>query len=255
MSGSIVTVSELRRRLASQGHSTWSPPNSQTIGLDPLPTPDTIVTVAVDPDGTLKEAYGDRYFTCVRLPDDSLVAEREPALALPDPFARVAISSAPNEFAGGPVRWLLTRLVRFSRVLLWPDQQYRPPDGSGLIRPNVLAGLPELRARLDRTPLADEPAGALVLDLNQDDDAACFWEVAVLVGGSHENFYVSNEDTSEVYQLHHHDKVVVSIPDQHTRWLLLEELADLSDEFEDWSWYGRSVDDEDDPTGIESDGD
>ena len=57
-------------------------------------------------------------------------------------------------------------------------------------------------------------------------------------------------DTSEVYELHHHEKVVAIVPDQHARWLLLEELAALSDVFEDWSGYysepdeGKPADDE-----------
>ena len=55
---------------------------------------------------------------------------------------------------------------------------------------------------------------------------------------------LGNEDTSEVYKLHHHDKVVALVPDQHARWLLLEELAGMSDVFEDWSGYGGPLDED-----------
>ena len=94
--------------------------------------------------------------------------------------------------------------------------------------------------------------GALVLDLHVDADAAIFWETAALVGRSHENFYVSDEAATEVYLLHHHDKVVASVPDQDTRKFLLEELVALSDVFEDWSGYRPVVDDEDEQTDTEA---
>jgi hypothetical protein len=96
--------------------------------------------------------------------------------------------------------------------------------------------------------------GALVLDLRRDGDAAVFWEAAGLVGRGHENFYVSDEAAGEVYLLHHHDKVVVSVPDEHTRGLLLEELARRSDAFEDWSGYRSGMDDEDESADTEAGG-
>ena len=83
MNGSIVTADELMRRLASQDHIARTPPDGRTGGLDPRATPDTIVTVAVDADPTLKEAYRDRYFIWVRDQDDSLVTDRAPVFALP----------------------------------------------------------------------------------------------------------------------------------------------------------------------------
>ena len=206
--------------------------------------------MAVDADPTLKEAYRDRYFIWVRDQDDSLVTDRAPVFALPESFAGLTAGKATGEFVAGPVRWLLARLAHFPRLLLWPDREYRPPDGTGLVRPGILDHLSRIRARLGQVGSLAEAAGALVLEPHREDDAACFWEVAELVGWSSEDFYVSDEDTSEVYELHHHEKVVAIVPDQHARWLLLEELAALSDVFEDWSGYysepdeGKPADDE-----------
>lgn len=243
MNGIILTATELRRRLASQGHLVRML-GEPTGGLDPRATPDTIVTVALDADPTLKEAYRERYFVYVRDGDDPFIAKRGSAMEVPESFARIAAESASSDFVAGPVHWLLMRLRRFPRVLLWPDLEYRPPDGDGLVHRGVLDELPELRARLDRVARPAEPVGALILDLASEEDAACLLEVAVRVGWSNENFYVSDESTSEVYELHHHEKLVAIVPEQHTRRLLLEELAELSDLFEDWSGYGSELDED-----------
>jgi hypothetical protein len=72
-------------------------------------------------------------------------------------------------------------------------------------------------------------------------------EAADLVGRSHENFYVSDEAAAEVYLMHHHDKVVVSVPDPAARQQLLVELDRLADIFEDRSGYGTSEDADNDP--------
>jgi hypothetical protein len=250
MAGRFVTVVELHHRLSEQGHSARSHPNSPAVAADVWPTPDTIVTVAVDPDVTLKPAYRDRYFACLRDAAGFPIAEQEPSLALPDPLARVAaLGPMDSDFLAGPVRWLAARRLRVPQVLLWPDGEYRARRG--LVRPEALAELPRLRGNLDRVQTGGGTVGALALDLRRDDDAAVFWEVAGLVGWSHENFYVSDEAAREVYLLHHHDKVVASVPDQHTRWLLLEELSELSDVFEDLSGYSSGTDDEDEPAGDE----
>jgi hypothetical protein len=209
---------------------------ASTPATDVWPTPEAIVTVAVDPDETLKPAYRERYFACRLEGADPSGGDPDRSLPLPAGLARVVgVGPARGDFLGGPVLWLAARLQPFPRVLLWPDGEYR--DARRFVRPEALADLPRLRAYLGSTEPAGVPIGALVLDLTRPDDAALFWEVAGLVGRSHENFYVGDEAATEVYLLHHHDKVVVSVPDQHARWLLLKELAGLSDVFEDWSGY------------------
>src|SRR5262249_41665012 len=192
--GRFVSVGELHRRLSEQGHALRCHPNSPAAAADVWPTPDTIVTVAVDPDETLKLAYRDRYFVCRCDAAGSPVAERDPTLALPDPLAGVAgTGPAEPDFLAGPVRWLVGRLWRFPRVLFWPDGEYRAPDG--LVHAAILAELPRLRAHLDRAQTGG-PLGAVVLDLRRDGEAAVFWQAAGLVGRSHENFYVSDEAAS-----------------------------------------------------------
>ena len=56
--------------------------------------------------------------------------------------------------------------------------------------------------------------------------------------------YLADAEGAEVYLAHHHDKVVVSIPDVATRQPLLQELTDAAWLFEDASGYASTIDDE-----------
>jgi hypothetical protein len=51
------------------------------------------------------------------------------------------------------------------------------------------------------------------------------------------NFLVSDMHGSEVYMLHHHHKVVISIPDQHKHGTLLAELTSQATVLQDCSDY------------------
>src|SRR5262249_25779527 len=160
----------------------------------------------------LKPAYRERFFACRTDEANSCDGHQEPSLTLPAAFAKVAgVGPAESDFLAGPVRWLVARLQPFPRVLLWPVGEYR--DALGFVRPEVLAALPRLRTLLGSDGPVGGAIGAVVLDLTQPGDVAVFWEVADLVGRNHEDFYVGDEAATEVYLLHHHDKVVASVPD------------------------------------------
>jgi hypothetical protein len=252
MTAQFVSLVELHERLLNQGHDFYSNDNSSIPMTRVRSTPDTIVTVAVDPDATLKPEYRERYFACFRDEEDNLVAEHVPSLALVGPLAQAAKENPSlSEFALGPVRWLLTRLAIFPTILLWPDSQYRS-DNDGFIPATIRDELRRLSLRAETFTSSQQGLGAVSLDLNCLEDAAIFWEAARLVGYGSDNVYVAAETGSEVYLMHHHDKVVVSIPDQHTRWLVLEELAELSDVFDDWSGYYSKSDEEDTSSDVES---
>lgn len=141
-------------------------------------------------------------------------------------------------------RNFLTRLGRYPRVLLWPGSQLRDPEGGGFAQPGLLDDVPCLRQWLDDRGPSAAVVGAMVLGLSEQLDCRVLWAAARLVGGGFQNFFVADEEGSEVYCLHHHDKVVVSIPDQHSRSLLLEELTQWSALFEDWSRYDSPMDEE-----------
>jgi hypothetical protein len=245
---SFLTRGQLHGQLKARGHAFWSAELVEA-PIDVSPPPETYVTVGLDVDGTLKPAYRERYFACRRDADDEPLLVRAPAFALQGAFA-IAAERDPgnNYFAMGPLRWLLVRVRRFERVLLWPKGGFRGDDGLGFL---LMTGGGE---RIDQAArLADwfqrhapQPArvGAVFLDLSDLGDCQVLWEAANLVGVWSYDFFLSDAAGREVYQLHHHDKVVVSIPDARARRQLLEELTRQTDVFEDCSGYRSEADEE-----------
>jgi hypothetical protein len=236
-----LTKIDLHHRLVQHGHSTWpeAPPGAFT---EICPPPEHIVTVALNTDWTLRPPWRQRYFVCVKDVNSRPILEQEPAFALPDSFAAAAAREpAAGHFMGGPLRWLLLRLRAFSHICLWPEGGYRGPDGMGFLLTTVDG------KRLDQAPhllrwlgeAAPEPSslGAAVLDSRVTRDCQVLWEAANLVTRGNYNFYLSDLAGSQVYTLHHHDKVEMSIPDSQRRQLLLQELTGWGKVLQDCSGY------------------
>jgi hypothetical protein len=196
----------------------------------------------------LKPAYRERYFACVRHADDEPLLLHASAFALKGPLA-ITEQRQPgnNYFVAGPVRWLLARIRRFERVLLWPRGGFRGDDGLGFL-------LTATGDRIDQAPHlsrwfechASEPArvAAVLLSLSDLDDCHALWEAANLVGVWCYDFFLSDAAAREVYFLHHHDKVVISIPAARSRRALLEELAGHAGLLKDCSGYWSEADEE-----------
>jgi hypothetical protein len=85
--------------------------------------------------------------------------------------------------------------------------------------------------------------GAIILDLSKEGDCGVLWEVAGYVSEEVYNWYVSDPQCKQVYLMHHHDRIEVSIRDPQVREQMLKELADRDDLFEDCSGYESSMDD------------
>ncbi|QEL17529.1 hypothetical protein [Limnoglobus roseus] len=239
---------QLHALLRDRGHAFWSDLPAEH-PIDVLPPADIHLTIGVDPDGTLKPAYRDRYFACVRDAEDEPLLFRDPAFALDEPF-RIAAGGEPssNDFVKGPVRWLLARIAHFGQVLLWPKGGFRGRDGLAFI-PTTGGGeridnAPHLQAWLVRQSFDPAATVAALLDLSDGEDCRALWDAANLVGRSSNDFFVSDLEGREVYLMHHHDKLVISIPDEQTRESLLADLEARSDVIEDWSGYRSQSDDE-----------
>jgi hypothetical protein len=237
---------QLHELLRDRGHTLGSDKPAEA-SVDVWPRPETIITVGLDPDGTLKPAYRERYFACVRNADDEPLLRRAAGFALKGPFAAAAAREPGNNyFAMGPARWLLARIRRVERVMLWPRGGFRGHDGLGFLL-TVAGG-----DRIDQAPhlarwfgrRTSEPAGvgAALLSLSDLDDCQVLWEAANLVGVGSYDFFLSDAAAHEVYLLHHHDKVVISIPDARARRELLEELAGQDELLEDCSGYESEAD-------------
>jgi hypothetical protein len=220
----------------------------ETAGITNLwPPPDSIVTVGLNLDPFFKKEYRQRYFACLlESPSNKVpVLQYEPIFALPKPF-RGLVSTAryPDNFVGGPFRWLLRRLLRFRRVLLWPASYgywsvSRRFDWVGASRE-----LPRLEKWLRDAARAPVMIGAIVLNLSQAKDCAVLWEVADSISdGWVDHWYVSDLACKEVYKMHHHDKVMASVPGRSRRNKMLRELASWGDVFEDCSGYHSEIDD------------
>jgi hypothetical protein len=246
MVGRTITATELRERLLRSGHYSEGLPNGVAAGPD-LWSPDTIVTIALGLDPTLRRPYRERYFACLLESEANPVAilQFDPEFALPGPFETIAAEQPVAEgFMTGPFRWLLSRLSRHHHLLLWPSRRAQESGNSEYASGECLNDCPRLRDWLRVAVPSGSEVGAIVLDMANKPDCQLLWEVANNVAQSFHDFYVGDLQCAEVYQMHHHDKVVVSIPDFAARQALLREAIDRSDVLEECSGYSSPMDDD-----------
>jgi hypothetical protein len=247
MAEGTITTDELGHRLVRAGHFACED-GETACGTDVCPTPDTIVTVGMNLDPTLRPACRHRYYACyLKSEDEPVPALRDdPSFTLPVPFLAASLeSSADDCFLGGPCRWLLQRIARFDSVLLWPA--CRGSDtAEAFAQSGLLEEVPSLRGKLPADLPSLSGIGAVVLDLLREPDCRVLWDVMSRVSQSFFDFFVADPECREVYRLHHHGKVVVSILEESLRQELLDEIDGHSDLIEDCSGYTSDWDDEDD---------
>jgi hypothetical protein len=244
----MISKIELHRRLVEHSHTFWSEKAGE-VEANVWPLPKNIITVGLDPDGTLEPAYRQRYFTCIRDENGLMRIEEDLGFAFPKPFATVAErESVSGDFMYGPMRWLLVRFQKFPRILLWPEGGFRGEDGCGFLINDMMGMRLDEAPRLQRwlRETVPEPAvlGAALLDLSLEWDCEILWEMTDLVARLSYNVYLSDFAANEVYLLHHHDKVVVSLPNNQRREEMLSELTKRPDIFEDCSNYTSDADEE-----------
>ncbi|HYT93778.1 MAG TPA: hypothetical protein VEL76_33975 [Gemmataceae bacterium] len=229
-----LTKTELHKRLVQHGHSLCEPETKGELRVDVWPPPEIAVIVALEVDA-FAPAYRQRYFVFVRDENRDPAVEHAPEFAYPAALAAVAARTPVTSLRmDAPVRWLLFRLKRFPRLLLWPEGGFRGPDGCGFLRRDKLPRLQRLMQDTLPTPAA---VGAVSLDLSIPGDCELLWELVDLVAQWSYDFYFSDPDGREVYLLHHHEQVVISIPADRARQELLRELGGRPNLFEDCSGY------------------
>jgi hypothetical protein len=206
------------------------------------PRPDEIITVANEPDWTLREPYRQRYFICRPDRNGIPLVFYDERFRTEEPFSTI-IREAPSErpFIRGPLLWLLSRVSRESQVVLWPADDFilRGARGFGAIVSNeeTAEAVPHLAAWIKTNAADTSDTGAIMLNPRESVGAWVIWEVMNAVADEFCDAFVGVKDCSEVYLLHHHDCVVVSIPDVEKRRELFRELADQAELFEDYSGY------------------
>lgn len=240
-----LTAAELSSILTRSGQSLRRGDQEDSTGFEVWPSPDRIVTVALNLDPFQAPDYRDRYFATLVDDDHFPLLQHAPNFNLPESFGEAAAQKRRSHgaFMAGPFRWLVHRLMRLPRWLLWPEDRIRTLEG--FVRDHwALDEMPKLRDWLKRDPPVPSTAVALILDPTEASDCRVLWEVAEQVEQSFYNYYVSDPDGAEVYQLHHHSKVILSIPDESERQRLLAELSEFPDLLEDCSGYVSEVDDD-----------
>jgi len=244
--GRVITPTELRERLLRSGHQCAPGTNGAATGSNVWVSPDTIVTIALDEDPTFRRPFRERYFACLLESEANPVPvlQFEPEFALPGHFETIAAERQPAEgFMTGPFRWLLRRLVRHRYLLLWPAREIQQSVDRGFASSELLGNCPELQQWLCAAATTGAEVGALVLDMAERIDCRILWTLASHVAQSLQDFHVGDLECREVYQMHHHDKVMVCIPDATVRQDLVQELIDRSDVIEDCSGYASPMDD------------
>ncbi len=136
------------------------------------------------------------------------------------------------------------RLVRFPQLLFWPEHRIRASDG--FVRADWALEekeMPRLRAWLREMGTVPSNAGAILLNTTALDDCKVLWEVAEQVEGGFYNHFLADVQGTEVYALHHHSKVIISIPEPQKRLRLLDELSRYPEVLEDCSDFVSEWDD------------
>ncbi|HYT87966.1 MAG TPA: hypothetical protein VEL76_04545 [Gemmataceae bacterium] len=225
-----VSLAAWRSRLERQGHRVTEPNEETVTGFTLWPDADTVITVAVEPDGIISQVYPQRFFLCEAEPER--IFHIAPC---PDPHSsrwlELVARQPPgywHDFLAGPGSWLLSRLARFEQVVAWADHGLPwstldqpihrnwgmdvPTKAAPFFAPNsgTDADRPRLLSR------ADERFADVV--------AACLLFASVGL----RDCYLADTAGKEVYLAHHHDLVVVSIPDAEARADLLGNLTDAS---------------------------
>jgi hypothetical protein len=244
----VITPIELGERLLRSGHHSARGANGAATGSNVWVSPDTIVTIALDEDPTLRRPFRERYFACLLESEANPVPvlQFEPEFDLPGHFETIAAErQAAEGFMTGPFRWLLRRLVRHRYLLLWPTRKSPQSADKDFASSELLGNCPDLQQWLSAAVPTGGEVGALVLDMAERIDCRILWMVASDVAESLQDFYVGDLECREVYQMHHHDKVMVSIPDPTVRQALVQNLIDRADVIGDCSGYASPMDEAD----------
>jgi hypothetical protein len=242
-----LTLAAWRTRLEARGHNISEPTWQTVTGFTLYPDADTGITVGVEPDPTLYRQYRQRSFVAEPEPEQVFRATGCPELPR-GRWPELVACQPPGcwqDFLAGPGSWLLSWLSRFGRVVAWSDHGL-PWDGPDC--PDYRTWGLEVPARaaaffaLSDGPEASRPRLLSVADERFADAVAAG---VLFASPGMRDCYLADEAGTEVYLVHHHEKVVVSIPDAGAREAVLRERKEAAWLFSDVSGYGSSIDDED----------
>jgi hypothetical protein len=244
----LLTLDTWRAQLQARGHCLRECGRQTGTGFYVWPDPDTIITVAVEPDPVLKPQYRQRFFLCDVEPERVFRV-----MGCPEQYrnrwTELLWQQPPaywTDFLAGPGAWLLSRLADLRQVVAWSDQGLA---WDGLDCPTHREWGMEVPARAAPFfspvdgPEACQPR-LLAVDDGRFPDAVAACLLFASVGM--QDCYLADAGAAEVYLAHHHDQIVVSIPDVSARENLLKQLQDAAWLFADVSGFASSTDDDED---------
>jgi hypothetical protein len=221
-----LTITDWRTRLERKGHrildTSLEWPADSILNVDPaslprrigwelLPGPETIVTVANEDDGdpSTFECKPDARL-CFRL-FECPEGYRSHWLELVD---QQPPGGYWQDFLAGPGAWLLCRLARFNKIVVWADTDLWDGGyqewGIHVLNPT---------RPFSTTSNSSQPY-VVGTDEERFVDVVAAW-LSNASNGAKE-CYMANLEATEAYLAHHHDKIVASIPDAETRRALLK---------------------------------
>jgi hypothetical protein len=253
--GEGLTLDAWGAHLHSRGHRVTEPTWPTVTGFTLWPDPDTLITVAVEPDAALYPRYRQRFFLCDPDPEQVFRVAGCPGAHRGRWLELVGRQPAGywQDFMAGPGSWLLSRLARFREVVAWSEKGLPWEGLDCTTHRGWEVDIPEEAAPLFAATAGPESARPRLLAVADrrfpDAVAACLLFASVAL----RDCYLADADAAEVYLAHHHDKVEVFLPDAGARGQLLRDLQGAGGLFTDVSGFASTMDDE--VEGVEDDGD
>src|SRR5262249_38735552 len=185
-----------------------------------------------------------RYFACS--PDAGKILERG---GCPNVLGRYLLTFLEQlgqgqgcyyDFLAGPGAWALARLGQCDRVLVWladfPGRPWWSAEELARTAGHLQAPLP-FPSLLPGAGTSSRPRAFLV-PTQGEAFAELFVACALMASWDSRDCFIASASGEQVVLLHHHDKVIVSIPDRTSRPQTLRDLRNNPDLFEDVSGYG-----------------
>ena len=147
-----------------------------------------------------------------------------------------------QDFLAGPGSWLLSRLARFSRIVAWSDRGLPWNELDCPIHRNGGMAVPAAAAPLFAPAAGPEAARHRLLSASDERFTDAVAACVLFASPGMRDCYLADADATEVYLAHHHEKVVVSIPEVEARRKLLQELEEAA-----WLFTLSKEDDHEEP--------
>jgi hypothetical protein len=204
----------LRARLEVWGHKLEE---TGSADFRVCPMSDSSIVVAIQPDVALYPAYRRRYFLC-RQGAEAILTRTVCPVSLQQRWYELLGRMKPGQSRDllvGPGSWTLARLTCHKALLIWGvgDAYWEQSDWNKEYEQIEN----DLATRIDFTPWRKhlaEGTNREVYHLNPNEDRFAHVLASYFLLSSYNsfNFYITDHRCTEVYEIHHYDKVTASLP-------------------------------------------